>query len=421
MRDVLEAVPETVSGSFFDLLALWRSAKSIGTDDLVAAVLPLFKQVRSQHEQGHVAPLDGVNELRLHEGRELWFDAANAQLPCSELDALSRIDRPQYDGIDVSGEVDVREAGDRTDVANRRIAERGQVPDQPLFYLDYTSWEMVAGHHDALTDIFALGMILGSLATRLDFTKRGDLERFLACRRNVHAVNPRIHPVVSRLIAHMTELRRADRAQDLNAVIETLTDYRRAEADDFEDRLADLEAITDPDERRRQTQQYLRNRLFEISRRNRLLYFRETMGSANLTVGSLPFTLDHRVIKAEQLLVATERFCKALERHFEAEESGRWLSLQQYLRFEDYPFLAPSIDKIRLQAQSDIKEYGFSQLRLALAFLRWHDLARDKAERIHSPLILLPVELRKQRGTDEARSPGRVQAWLSRALYRSAC
>jgi hypothetical protein len=389
-----------VSGSFFDLLALWRSAKSIGTDDLVAAVLPLFEQVRSQHEQGHVAPLDGVDSLRLHEGRELWFDAADARLPCSDPEALARIDRPQYDGIDVTGEVDVREAGDRREVANRRIAERGQVPDRPLYYPDYTSWEMVAGHHDELTDIFALGMILGSLALRLDFTKRADLKRFLACRRNVHAVNPRIHPVVSRLIAHMTELRRADRAQDLNALVEMLADYRRSETDDFDDRLADLEAITDRGERRRKTQEYLRNRLFEISRRNRLLYFRETMGSANLTVGSLPFTLDHRAIKAEHLLVAGERLCRTLERQFQAGDSGRWLSLQNYLHFEDYPFLAPSLDKIRLQAQSDIKEYGFSQLRLALAFLRWHDLAREKGERIDTPLILLPVELRKHRGTD---------------------
>ncbi len=401
MLDVLDAIPEAISGSFFDLLAQWQSAPSISTDDLVPAVLPLFEQVRRQHEQGHVAPLDGVDRLRLHEGRELWFNAADGRPAHADIDALSRLDKPQSDGIDVTGEIDVYEAGDRTYVGNRRIAERGQAPDQPLYYLDYTTWEMASGQHDALADIFALGMVLGSLATRLDFTKRGDLQQFLACRRNVHAVNPRIHPVVSRLIAHMTEIRRADRAQDLAAIIETLDDYRRAETDDFEERLAQLKVISDPAERRRQTQEYLRNRLFEISRRNRLVYFRETTGSANLTVGSLPFTLDHRSIRANQLLVATERFCKSLDRHFEAEDGGNWLPLKQHLRFEDYPFLAPTIDKIRLQAQSDTKEYGFSQLRLVLAFLRWHNLARDKVERIHSPLILLPVEMRKQRGTDD--------------------
>ena len=167
MLDVLDAVPEAVSGSFFDLLTEWQAAQSIGTDDLIPAVLPLFEQVRRQHEQGNVAPLDGIDRLRLHDGRELWFNAADGKPGRADKDALARIDKPQSDGIDVIGEIDVYEAGERTYVGNRRIAERSQVPDQPLYYLDYTTWEMAAGHHDALADIFALGMMLGSLAMRL--------------------------------------------------------------------------------------------------------------------------------------------------------------------------------------------------------------------------------------------------------------
>ena len=98
---------------------------------------------------------------------------------------------------------------------------------------------------------------------------------------------------------------------NLGLRFETLDDYRCAETDDFEDRLAQLEKITDPAERRRETQEYLRNRLFEISRRNRLVYFKETTGSTNLTVGSLPFTLDYRSIKASQLLVASGEISSA--------------------------------------------------------------------------------------------------------------
>ena len=33
-----------------------------------------------------------------------------------------------------------------------------------------------------------------------------------------------------------------------------------------------------------------------------------------------------------------------------------------------------------------------------LCFLRWHNLKEEKDERIHSPLLLLPVELTKKRG-----------------------
>jgi hypothetical protein len=401
MVDILDAIPEATSGCFFDVLREWQAAKSIGTDDLIPAVLPLFEQVRRQHEQGNVAPLNGIDKLKLHDGRELWFNAAEGWTARFITDAIRRIEQTQSTGIDVTGEIDVYEANDQRLVGNRSIAQRGQVADRPLYHLDYTSWEMVAGHHDALSDIFALGMILGSLATRFDFTKREDLQQFLLVRRNIHASNPRIHPVVSRLVAHMTELRREDRAQDLSAIIDTLDDYRRAETDDFEDKLKSLADIADPTARRSRTQEYLRNRLYEISRRNRLVYFKETAASRNLTIASLPFTLNYRAIRADRLLVANETFCKALAKLYEAKDSAAWLPLKQRLRFEDYPFLAPSLDKIRLQAQADTKEYGFSQLRLVVAFLRWHNLVRDRTERIHSPLILLPVELKKQRGTED--------------------
>lgn len=401
MPDILDAAPQTSTGTFFDLLRDFRSAKSVGTDDLIAAVLPLMEQVRRQHDQDFVAPLDGVDEIQLHDDRVLWFNVASARPESASSSVLKRIDGSQSDEIDVTDELDVRESSQGTYVDNRRIAERGQEPDRPMYFLDYTTWEMAAGQHDALADIFALGMIMGSLATGFDFSDRADLQEFLRHRRNVHAYNNRIHPVVSKIIRHMTELRREERAQDLAAIIDTLDDYRHAETDDFEDRLARLEAIQDPAERRLQIQDYLRNRLFEISRRNRMLYFKETSTSANLTVGSLPFTLDHRSIRAGDLIVTNERFTRMMEGLFQTEGRDGWLSLRQYLRFEDYPFLAPKIDKIRLQAQADKKEYGFSQLRLVLAFLRWHNLARDPEARIHTPLILVPLDMRKQRGTED--------------------
>src|SRR5205807_2524461 len=43
-------------------------------------------------------------------------------------------------------------------------------------------------------------------------------------------------------------------------------------------------------------------------------------------------------------------------------------------------------------------EFGFAQLRLVLCFLRWNNLKEAANERIHSPLLLLPVELTKKKG-----------------------
>ncbi|HEY6226567.1 MAG TPA: AAA domain-containing protein, partial [Verrucomicrobiae bacterium] len=50
------------------------------------------------------------------------------------------------------------------------------------------------------------------------------------------------------------------------------------------------------------------------------------------------------------------------------------------------------------EARRDRAEFGFAQLRLVLCFLRWNNLKEAPNERIHSPLLLLPVELTKKKG-----------------------
>ena len=68
--------------------------------------------------------------------------------------------------------------------------------------------------------------------------------------------------------------------------------------------------------------------------------------------------------------------------------------------FEDYPVRPrlPSLDKLRTTAARARAEYGFSSLKLALCFLHWHDLKKAPEERIHTPLLLLPVELTRKKG-----------------------
>jgi hypothetical protein len=74
------------------------------------------------------------------------------------------------------------------------------------------------------------------------------------------------------------------------------------------------------------------------------------------------------------------------------------MSLGKYLRFEDAPYIPGVLDKIISEARRDRAEYGFAQLRLVLCFLRWNNLKEAPDERIHSPLLLLPVELTKKKG-----------------------
>jgi len=66
------------------------------------------------------------------------------------------------------------------------------------------------------------------------------------------------------------------------------------------------------------------------------------------------------------------------------------------------PYLPHALDGIRRKANKDIKEYGFSELRLVLVFFRWHNLKDDKNTRIDSPLLLHPVELVKKKGVRDS-------------------
>ncbi|HYG35828.1 MAG TPA: DUF4011 domain-containing protein, partial [Clostridia bacterium] len=136
---------------------------------------------------------------------------------------------------------------------------------------------------------------------------------------------------------------------------------------------------------------HLRDRLFEISRRNRLIYFKPTLQTLNLTVASVPILLDYRNIKLEQLFIWHPALATTIT-------DGAPMSLGKYLRFEDAPYIPGVLDKIISEARRDRAEYGFAQLRLVLCFLRWNNLKEAPEERIHSPLLLLPVELTKKKG-----------------------
>jgi len=46
---------------------------------------------------------------------------------------------------------------------------------------------------------------------------------------------------------------------------------------------------------------------------------------------------------------------------------------------EESPYFAGTLDKIISQARRDRADYGFAQLRLIVAFLRWHDLRHTRA------------------------------------------
>ncbi|HMP82887.1 MAG TPA: WGR domain-containing protein [Verrucomicrobiota bacterium] len=364
------------------------------TDDVLAAVVPLMKQVLAAHEAGLVAPLDGVQDLVVTEEGQLRFAQAKVNSPEKNSSKVEAIQSPVSSAVEVVAEsrrmADI-DQGSLT-VFDLGVGAAESSITKPVFLPNYRSWELAVGHHDELTDILSLGLLLASVACGLDFTDASELELFTVNRTNLFAISSRLNPVLASTIVHMTELNRHKRAQDLSQMISRLENYREQTVDFDTNVFTKKEFKESPiTGKRRLIQSHLRDRLFEISRRNRLIYFKPTLQTLNLTIASVPVLLDYRNIKLEQLFVWHRDLAATVT-------EGAPMSLGRYLRFEDAPYIPGVLDKIVSEARRDRAEYGFAQLRLVLCFLRWNNLKEDKHERIHSPLLLLPCELTKKKG-----------------------
>jgi hypothetical protein len=378
---------------FLDFLARGVADGGFGTDDALAAVVPLMAQVLGAHGRGLVAPLRGLQHLAVHHG-ELGFHEAAAHPPLRNPAALHALQEAPSRGVAVVGSARVTADLDATElqVDWLEVGDPAEELTHPVYLPGYVSWEHHLGHHDELTDIFSLGLLLASVACGLDFTDPEALAAFAQMRPRLHQAAPHLHPVVATLIVRMTERNRHARPQELAALLTQLEHYREQGVDTPLDFSADARFHgAAPDGKRAIILTHLRDRLFEISRRNRLVYFRPTLQSCNLTEASVPLLLDIRNIKPHHLCYYHPELAATLAK-------GKELNLGTYLRFDDAPYLPAALDRIRQEAARDRKEFGFAQLRLALVFLRWHNLKETPEERIHSPLLLLPVELTKKKG-----------------------
>ncbi len=375
---------------FFDLLAEWREAPSVGTEDLLAAVLPLMRQVLKLHEAGKVAPLDDIGMLHVDHGH-LWFRDAEARDPRRNPAVLKSAGNGG--ALDVVGALDVT----RDDVEGLTVRDHALTETEgPGWDRGYGTWEHNAGHHDPLTDILSLGLVVGSLATRLDLREEKDRETFVHNRANLTALNDRIHPVVARAVERMTALKREDRAPDLAALITAMENHRRV-GSDFEAALATtagfgLEEAGNP---RSATFRRLRARLYDMTRRNRLLYHRPVAGELNLTEASVPLVLNVDAVREDQIFTAR---AKPMDRLV----AGKEVVLGEYIRFEEMAFAPSVLTRLRADANRDRREFGTSSLRLVPVFLRWRDLKQAPGEQISSPLLMLRVELTRRKAVKDA-------------------
>lgn len=352
----------------------------VGNDELVQIMLPLLEEIAGFHEAGQVAPLDDFNTLLVTESC-LDIEEAFVRQPVYNRQALHALEeRITNAAVDIAGE----EAQDAQDAVTQQITK-------PVYLPGYGSYELVLGHHDALTDIYLLGLIMVSVAAGLNFYSADDFDSFIRNRKSLLNLCPRLHPALAHLIMEMTSPDRRKRTRDITEVIHKLKNFREYNAEGIID-LASLDAYrtTPVTDRAHFVYRKLRSRLFDISRRNRLLYFKSNMRFLNLTVSSFPLSLNLAYIKPEHLFYWNDEVAARVAK-------GQNLHLNKYLRTDENEYIIPSLDKIRLETQKDIQEYGMSQLRMAVAFLHWYNLKEDDKERISSPFILLPVSIQKRK------------------------
>jgi len=362
----------------------------LSTDDVVLMVVPLFQQVAALHEQDRVARLDPHRIVLAAEGG-LVLAQPQGQPRLMDIGAVHRVQPPPASALNIVGELRrLHDQAGMEALATLEVQEDlAAAIERPVYLPAFASWELQLGHHDEITDVFQLGMVLAALACGLDFNDPGDVRRFAEHRRNLFLINERLHPVVAAVIVEMTALNRHDRATDVAGLATRLGTWREQPGVlDVERALAGASGVVS---RRTAVLAHLRDRLFDLSRRNRLLYFKPTASSVNLTVSSVPLMLQVESIRPEHLCTWGGPFASELL-------AGQAVDLQRWLRFEDQPYLPVALDKLIQDTRRDRAEYGFGTLRLVVAFLRWHNLKETPEERIVTPLLWLPVELTRRKG-----------------------
>lgn len=378
---------------FLDFFHDRQAAGGFSTEDALAAFLPLARQTIETHQRGEVAPLAGLDALHVDEGR-IWFAFDRALAPRDHLAAVRRVQQPATRAVEILSEsrrtTDVDDGQEQ--FVDLSIGQRGEELNRPVYLPGYVCYEHELGHHDPLTDVFSLGLLLATLACGLDLNEPDELHAFAQHRDNLFAINAALHPVLARAIVRMTELDRRRRPQDLPALVRSLENYRDQPVElAFDPALAEGFGRRDLRGRRQLVLNRLRERLFDLSRQNRLLHFRATAHTVNLTHASAPLSFDVRNIRPDQILTWNDAFARGIV-------AGEAVSLNKYLNFAEALYLPGVLDGIRLETRRDQTEFGFAQLRLVICFLRWTDLKQSPPERYDSPLVLLPLELTLKKG-----------------------
>src|SRR5215813_4084693 len=172
-------------------------AHYLPTEDVVHVMLPLMHEVAALHHKGRVARLRLPDVAEMANGSFALINKEGVA-PASNLAAIQRAVPQVSSALKVVGEYRVtNDEGLGTKVEDLRAeSSDGAAITKPVYLADLRSWEIELGHHDEITDVSLVGMIMACVACGLDPQDPTDIERFSFNRSNLFAIAPRLHPVL---------------------------------------------------------------------------------------------------------------------------------------------------------------------------------------------------------------------------------
>ena len=386
---------EMEESSFSELLIKIQDHGDLKSQDFESFTIPLTQYIANIHAQNKV--------LKLNDSKKVIYNSESLQTKESqrELSISNKIlfkKSTEKNSISVSNEykqtIEVNDG--YSDYENTNILKEFTTEiNKPVYFLGYRSWEESFGHFDPVTEVYCVGLIFASLAFGLNFYEKDDLEQFINNKHRLYYLNKTLHPSLLELISNMTELYREDRIQDFHEVLLRIKNYRDVNPENVVD-LTKTEGFKtlDTSKRSHWILNKLKNRLYDMSRRNNLLYYKDKDRFVNLTISSIPHLLDHKNIKEKDLLLWNNEIEKKVK-------SKKQIDLNQYLQFETNKYLPAAINKIRLEARKSNNEFGFNPQRTVLAYINWYNFKENPEEKIRSPFLLLKTNLVKKKGVKD--------------------
>ena len=155
-----------MSTSAREFLDRASAAGGLHTDDVLATLLPLLRQVAAWHEHELVAPRLALEDLEADDRGALRSVATDGVAATRNTEAVEQLQRPFVSALNVVGQARVTSSDHTTQVDDLQVGEATATLEHPMYVPGYKCWEQLLGHHDTLTDIFCLGQLLASFTQR---------------------------------------------------------------------------------------------------------------------------------------------------------------------------------------------------------------------------------------------------------------